>query len=38
MSKIISTLIDILAELKIINKQLSELTGMHFKAGRRYDL
>lgn len=38
MITIINTLTAILAELKIINKQLSELTGQHFKAGRRFDL
>jgi hypothetical protein len=38
MITIINTLTAILAELKIINKQLQELTGKHYIAGRRYDL
>lgn len=38
MGKIFELLAEILKELKIINKQLSELTGKHFVAGKRFDL
>lgn len=38
MREIAQLLYDILCELKIISKQLSEITGKQFKAGRRFDL
>lgn len=38
MGKIVELLTEILKELKIINRQLSEMTGKQFKAGRRIDL
>lgn len=37
MGKIAELLFEILKELKIANKYLSELTGTKYKAGRRFD-
>lgn len=37
MGKIAELLYEILKELKIIRRQLEELTGKQYKAGRRFD-
>lgn len=37
MGKIAELLFEILKELKKINKQLTEITGKTYKAGRRFD-
>ena len=37
MAKIAELLFEILKELKITNKYLSEMTGKQYKAGRRFD-
>jgi hypothetical protein len=36
-AKIAELLFEILKELKIINKQLEEMTGKHYKAAKRPD-
>ena len=37
MSKISELLFEILKELKLIRRQLEDLTGKKYKAGRRFD-